>query len=151
MLSACTVCWCLNGPIMWNRANSSPIPRPFSIKTPSFQASWSNPLSPVWDTFWPGALLLNYLVFLHQGVLFCSWFLGACWIGNRVGVSPLGSFSVLLLCPYILRDVRSKTVSIWESLSVIISLNLSISELNNLCLFLITCPRLYLANKEGIL
>ena len=66
MLSACTVCWCLNGPIMWNSANSSPSPRPFSIKTPSFQASWSNPLSPAWDTFRPGAPPLNYLMFLHQ-------------------------------------------------------------------------------------
>ena len=28
-------------------ANSSPSPSPFSIKTPGFQASWSNPLSPV--------------------------------------------------------------------------------------------------------
>ena len=70
MLSACTVCWCLNGPIMWNRANSSPSPRPFSIKTPSFQASWSNPLSSAWDTFRPGALPLNYLVYLHQEDLF---------------------------------------------------------------------------------
>jgi hypothetical protein len=53
-----TVCWCLNGPIMWNRANSSPSPSPFSIKAPSFQASGSNPLSPVWDTVRPGALPL---------------------------------------------------------------------------------------------
>jgi hypothetical protein len=78
-------------------------PDPFLLKTPSFQALWSNPLSPAWDTFWPRALPLNYLVFLHQGVLFCSWFLGAGQIGNWVGVSPLGSFSMRLvvLCLFV--------------------------------------------------
>jgi hypothetical protein len=69
-----------------------PQPHSFSIKTPSFQASWSNPLSPVWDTFRPGAPPLKYLMLLHQGVVFYSWFLGARRIGSRVGVSPLGSF-----------------------------------------------------------
>jgi hypothetical protein len=70
-----------------------PQPHSFSIKTPSFQVSWSNPLSPVWDTFRPGALPLKYLMLLHQGVVFYSWFLGARQIGSWVGVSPLGSFS----------------------------------------------------------
>jgi hypothetical protein len=65
----------------------------FSIKTSSFQASWSILLSPVWDTFQPGAPPLKYLVLLHQGVVFYSWFLGARRIGSWVGVSPLGSFS----------------------------------------------------------
>lgn len=65
--------------------NSSPSPSPFSLKTPSFQALWSKPLSPVWDTFRPRAPPLNYLMFLHQGILFCSWFLGAHRIGNWVG------------------------------------------------------------------
>jgi phage/plasmid-associated DNA primase len=32
-----------------------PQPHPFSIKNPSFQASWSKPLSPAWDTFRPRA------------------------------------------------------------------------------------------------
>ena len=81
MLSACTVCWCLNGPIMWNRVNSSPSPRPFSIKTPSFQASWSNPLSPVWDMFWPGAPPLNYLVYLHQDGRFVI-----LWVHTESGI-----------------------------------------------------------------
>ena len=71
-----------------------PQPHSFSIKTPSFQASWSNPLSPVmWDTFRPGAPPLKNLLLLHQGVVFYSWFLGARWIGSWVGVSPLGSFT----------------------------------------------------------
>ena len=70
-----------------------PQPHSFSIKTPSFQASWSNPLSPVWDTFRPGAPPLKYLVLLHQGVVFYSWFLGARRIGSWVGVSPLSSFT----------------------------------------------------------
>jgi hypothetical protein len=70
-----------------------PQPHSFSIKTPSFQALWSNPLSPVWDTFRPGAPPLKYLVLLHQGVVFYSWFLGTRRIGSWVGVSPLGSFT----------------------------------------------------------
>lgn len=69
-----------------------PQPHSFSIKTPSFQASWSNPLSPVWDMFRPEAPPLKYLVLLHQGVVFYSWFLGARRIGSWVGVSPQGSF-----------------------------------------------------------
>ena len=70
-----------------------PQPHSFSIKTPSFQASWSNPLSPVvWDTFRPGAPPLKNLLLLHQGVVFYSWFLGARRIGSWVGVSPLSSF-----------------------------------------------------------
>jgi hypothetical protein len=32
--------------------------------------SWSNPLSPAWDTFRPGASPLNYLMYLHQDSLF---------------------------------------------------------------------------------
>ena len=41
-----------------------PQPHSFSIKTPSFQASWSNPLSPAWDTFQTGAppLWLHHVV-----------------------------------------------------------------------------------------
>ena len=74
-----------------------PQPHSFSIKTPSFQALWLNPLSPVWDTFWPGAPPLKYLVLLHQGVVFYSWFLGARRIGSWVGVSPLSSFIIKLL------------------------------------------------------
>jgi hypothetical protein len=71
-----------------------PQPHPFSIKTPSFQASWSKPLSPAWDTLRPGAPPLNYLVFLHQvGRLFVI--LGCAPNGNWVGVSPLGSFRAM--------------------------------------------------------
>jgi hypothetical protein len=76
-----------------------PQPHSFSIKNPSFQTSWSNPLSPVWDMFWPGAPPLKYLVLLHQGVVFYSWFLGACQIGSWVGISPLGSF-ITSLSPF---------------------------------------------------
>lgn len=72
-----------------------PQPHSFSIKTPSFQASWSNPLSPVmWDTFRPGAPPLKNLLLLHQGVVFYSRFLGARRIGSWVGVSPLSSFKM---------------------------------------------------------
>ena len=71
-----------------------PQPQPLFYKTPSFQALWSNPLSPVmWDTFQPGAPPLKNLLLLHQGVVFYSWFLGARRIGSWVGVSPLSSFS----------------------------------------------------------
>ena len=73
-----------------------PQPHSFSIKTPSFQASWSNPLSPVvWDTFRPGAPPLKNLLLLHQGVVFYSWFLGTRRIGSWVGVSPLGSITFI--------------------------------------------------------
>ena len=65
-----------------------PQPHSFSIKTPGFQASWSNPLSPVWDTFRPGAPPLKYLVLLHQGDVFYLWFLGARRIGSWVGGFP---------------------------------------------------------------
>jgi hypothetical protein len=75
-----------------------PQPHSFSIKPPSFQASWSNPLSPVvWDTFRPGAPPLKNLLLLHQGVVFYSRFLGARRIGSWVGVSPLSSFSTYQL------------------------------------------------------
>ena len=36
----------------------------------------------------------DFLLLLHQGVVFYSWFLGARRIGSWVGVSPLSSFNV---------------------------------------------------------
>jgi hypothetical protein len=101
---------------------TAPIPPPFSIKTPSFQASGSKPLSPAWDTFRTGALplWLHHVVntsvscgryvsarssviklphVLHQdGCLFVI--LGCAPNRNWVGGSPLGSFSSMVLCDW---------------------------------------------------
>ena len=96
-----TVCWCLNGPIMWNCANSSPSPRPFSIKTPSFWALWSTTSVFCVRYVSAGAPSLNYLVCLHQDGL--SWFFG-CTLSRDSGggVSLQRSFNVffpnVLIC-----------------------------------------------------
>ena len=114
-----TGCWCLNGPIMWNCANSSPSPSPFFIKTPSFQASWSNPLSPAWDKFRPRAPPLNCLVYLHQDSLFVIFGCTLNWEQN--GGFPTRFFQFIHL---VLRPVCSWHFSLswtqrinWVSLS----------------------------------
>jgi hypothetical protein len=99
-----------------------PQPHPFSIKVPSFQASGSKPLSPVWDKFRTRAppLWLHHVVDTSvsceryvsarssviklphaftsrwssvRGCLFVI--LGCVPNDNWVGVSPLGSFSMM--------------------------------------------------------
>jgi hypothetical protein len=58
---------------------TAPIPPPAPIKTPSFQASWSNPLSPVWDTFGLRAPPLKYLVLCCYIKVLCS--IRDSWVG----------------------------------------------------------------------
>jgi hypothetical protein len=61
-------------------------------KTPSFWALESNPLSPAWDTFQPGAPSLNCLVSLQQEGF--SFFFG-CSLSSetRVGVPERRSYT----------------------------------------------------------
>ena len=115
-----------------------PQPHSFSIKTPGFQASWSNPLSPVWDTFRPGAPPLKYLVLLHQGDVFYLWFLGARRIGSWVGGFPtrflhLGVPPRSAWHPGTPKDPLEVRLFVWVLLFCLLSKCLSVALLN-LCL-----------------